>query len=64
MNASLGVSNELSAGQSPAGKNVSKEVEDAVGIRHQATNGEDIADWEDLVRAVVNCWVCELAMPL
>jgi hypothetical protein len=31
-------------GQSPAGKNVSTETEDIVGIRHQATTGEDIAD--------------------
>jgi hypothetical protein len=30
--------------QSPAGKNVSTEVEDIVGIRHQATTGEATAD--------------------
>jgi hypothetical protein len=40
-------SHELVVGQWPAGKNLSKETEDTVGIRHQATTGED------LVRAVV-----------
>jgi hypothetical protein len=30
--------------QLPAGKNVSTAAEDIVGIRHQATTGEDIAD--------------------
>jgi hypothetical protein len=33
----------------------------AVGNRFQATTGENTADWEDLVRTVVNCWVCKLA---
>jgi hypothetical protein len=28
-------------GQSPAGKNVSTDAEETVGIRHQATTGED-----------------------
>jgi hypothetical protein len=37
---------------------VSTEEEDIVGIRHQETTGEDTVDWEDLVRAVVNCRVC------
>jgi hypothetical protein len=46
------------------GKNVTTEAEDIFGIRHQATTGEDIADLEDLVRAVVNCRVCKLAIPL
>jgi hypothetical protein len=32
--------------------------------RYQATTGEDTADWEELVRAVVNCRVCELAIAL
>jgi hypothetical protein len=32
------------ARQSPAGKNASTEAEDIVGIRHQAMNGEDIAN--------------------
>jgi hypothetical protein len=50
-------------GQSPIGKNVSTEAEHIVGIRHQET-GEDTADWEDLVRAVVNCRLCELAIAL
>jgi hypothetical protein len=39
--------------QSPAGKNVSTEAEDIVGIRRQATTGEDTADWEDFMSAVV-----------
>jgi hypothetical protein len=51
-------------GQSPAGKNVSTETEDIGGIHNQATTGEDTADWDDLVRAVVNCRVCELAIAL
>jgi hypothetical protein len=37
-------SNELAVGQSPAGKNVNMEVEDIVGIRHQAMTGEDTED--------------------
>jgi hypothetical protein len=32
--------NELVVRQSPAGKNMSTEEEDIVGIRHQATTGE------------------------
>jgi hypothetical protein len=56
-------SNELSVGQSPAGKNVGTEEKDIVGIRHQAIT-EDKADREDLARAVVNCTVCELAIAL
>jgi hypothetical protein len=51
-------------GQSPTGKNVSTEAEDIAGIRHQATIGDDTADWEELVRAVVNCRVCELTIAL
>jgi hypothetical protein len=31
-------------GQSPVGENVSTGAEDIVGIRHQATIGEDTAD--------------------
>jgi hypothetical protein len=50
-------SNESIVGQSPAGKNVSTEAEDIVGIRHQAATGEDTADREDLLRAVMNCSV-------
>jgi hypothetical protein len=30
----------------------------------QATTSEDTADWEDLLRAVVNCRVCELVKVL
>jgi hypothetical protein len=37
-------SNALVVRQTPAGKNVSTEAEDIVGIRHQATTGEDMAD--------------------
>jgi hypothetical protein len=54
--------NELVVRQSPAGKDVSMEAEDIVGICYQGTTGEDTADWEDLVHAVVNCRVCELAI--
>jgi hypothetical protein len=43
---------------------MSMEAEDIVGIHHQAMTGENTADWEDLVHAVVNCRVCELAMVL
>jgi hypothetical protein len=34
------------------------------GSRYQATTGEDMADWKDLIRAVVNCVVCEIAIAL
>jgi hypothetical protein len=50
--------------QLPAGKNVSSEAENIVEIRHQAMTGEDTADWEDLVRSVINWSVCELAIAL
>jgi hypothetical protein len=30
-------------------------AQDIVGIRHKTTTGEDTADSEDLVRAVLNC---------
>jgi hypothetical protein len=56
--------NELVERQSPASKNVSTEAEDIVQIHHQATAGEDTADWEDLVHALVNWRVCELAIVL
>jgi hypothetical protein len=48
----------------PAGKNVSMDAEETVVIRHQATTGEDTADWEDLVHAVVNCsvWISDSAI--
>jgi hypothetical protein len=57
-------SNELVVGRLPDCKNVSTEAEDIVGIRHQATTGEDTADWEDLRRTVVNCrvWISDGAM--
>jgi hypothetical protein len=57
-------SNELVVGQLPAGKNVSTEADDIVEICHQATTGEDISDFEDLVLAVMNCRVCEIAIEL
>jgi hypothetical protein len=56
--------NELVLGQSPGGENMSTEAEDIVGIRHEATTGEGIGDWEDLVRAVVNSTVCELPLSI
>jgi hypothetical protein len=52
-------SNELVMRQSPAGKKLSTEEEDIVGIRQQATTGEDTEDC-----AVVNCRVCELTIAL
>jgi hypothetical protein len=54
----------IAVGQSPAGKNVGTEAQDIVRIRHQATIGEDTVDSEDLIRAIVNCRVCELAIAL
>jgi hypothetical protein len=57
-------SNKLVVGESPTGKNMSTEAEDIVVICHWAMTGEDTADWEDLVRAVVNCRVCELVIAL
>jgi hypothetical protein len=42
-------------GQSLASKDVSTEAVDIAVIHHQATTGEDTADWEDSVCAVVNC---------
>jgi hypothetical protein len=50
------------AGRSPAGKNVSMEAEDIVGIRHQETI-EDMAKWENFRCAVVTviCEVCRTA---
>jgi hypothetical protein len=35
-----------------------------VESRYQTTTVEDTEDWEDLVRAVVNCRVCESAIAL
>jgi hypothetical protein len=57
-------SNELVLRQSPAGKNVSTEAVDVVGNRHQATTGEKTAHCQGLIRAVVNCRVCELDITL
>jgi hypothetical protein len=34
------------------------------GSHYRVTTGEDTADWKDLVHAVVNCIVCELAIAL
>jgi hypothetical protein len=36
--------NELTVGQWPAGKNMSMEADDSVGICHLAMTGEDTAD--------------------
>jgi hypothetical protein len=38
------LNHEVVVGQSPAGKNVSTEGEDIVGIRHKATTGKAAAD--------------------
>jgi hypothetical protein len=40
------------------------EEEDIVEIRHQASITEDTAESKEIVRAVVNCSVCELAIAL
>jgi hypothetical protein len=40
------------------------EAEDIVGIRYKATTDKDTADPEDLLRAVVSCRACELAIAL
>jgi hypothetical protein len=34
----------------------------AVESRYPTTTGEDTGHWEDLMHAVVNCWVCELVI--
>jgi hypothetical protein len=36
----------------------------AVRNRYQTTIGEDTADWEDLLPAVVNCRMCESLVAL
>jgi hypothetical protein len=55
---------ELVVRQSPASKNVNKEAEEATALEAVTgrQTGKDTAGWEDLVRAVVNCRVCELAL--
>jgi hypothetical protein len=58
------LNNELVVGQLPAGKNVSTEAENIVEIRHQATTGENTADWKDLLHAVVHYRMCEIATEL
>jgi hypothetical protein len=50
--------------ESQAGKIVTTETDDIVGIRHQATTDEDTTDWADLVRAVMNCKMCEAVVAL
>jgi hypothetical protein len=37
---------------------------DGVGSRYQPTTGDDTANWEDLMHAVVNCKECEIANAL
>jgi hypothetical protein len=51
-------SEKLTVRQSPASTDVNTEAE-GYGVEgcYQATTGEDTADWEDFVRAVVNCSV-------
>jgi hypothetical protein len=44
--------NELVVRQLTAGKNLSTESETIVGIRHQATTGEKIGNWNDFMCAV------------
>jgi hypothetical protein len=36
----------------------------AIGSHYQTTTGEDTADPKDLLRAVVHCGVCEIAIAL
>jgi hypothetical protein len=57
-------SSKLVVGQSPAGRNVSTDAENTYGNRLQETTDEDTAGREDLLHAVVNCRVCELAIEL
>jgi sulfur relay (sulfurtransferase) complex TusBCD TusD component (DsrE family) len=45
-------------------KPATMEAGNIVEICYQVTSGEDKADWEGLVRAVVNCKVCGLATEL
>jgi hypothetical protein len=45
--------NEVVVRRSPAGKKVNTEAEDIVGIRHQATTGDDIANWGGFICAVL-----------
>jgi hypothetical protein len=40
---------ELVVWQSPDSKNMSTETEDTVQIHHQATTGEDTAEWKNFV---------------
>jgi hypothetical protein len=44
--------------------NMEFEEATAFGSRYQAPTGEDTAEWEDLMRAVVKCRLCELAIAL
>jgi hypothetical protein len=52
-------SNELVVRWSRAGTNVSREAEDVIVVRHQATTDEDIPNWEDFIlvyAAVSDLW--------
>jgi hypothetical protein len=42
---------------------MSTESENVVRICHQETTGECKDEWEELVRTVMNCGVCELTIP-
>jgi hypothetical protein len=50
----------------PACKDMNVEAEEATELEAitRRQTGEDPADWEDLVHAVVNCSVCELVTGL
>jgi hypothetical protein len=44
---------EVVASQLPFSEDVSTEAEDIVGIHYHAMTGEDIANWEDFMYAIV-----------
>jgi hypothetical protein len=54
----------LLVGQSSVDKNVGMEAQDIVGNRYQAAADENLEDWEDFLCAVINYWMCELAIAL
>jgi hypothetical protein len=55
------LSNGVAVGQSPAGKDVSTEAEEIVGIRYQTTASKEI---EDFACAIVILKVCRLVRVL
>jgi hypothetical protein len=60
----IGWESTVEVRQLPASKDVSMEAEDIVGIWYQAVTDEDIANWEDLLWAVVRSRVCKLVRVL